>query len=398
MTRVRILEPLYATLGTISAEDVPRGAFREVLYGGRAGGPLKTPPADLEHLRQNLARHVSLLAMHAGDLTTPPHLPLYVGAVKGEPRGYAGICTHFGGRLRWDPGLHAFACMLHGSRFGCDGSPECGPAEADLLPFRLVPAGPEGARLHVQIRLPSRIVAEHVVLATDVAGMRRIIQSSPTLHDASVAVGLLRMRSTSVTVARFPIARRVEDTLAIFDGFDALDALFNVTKLQGLTLDQYRDREHEVIELQIYSDATFGQLSRDAIVSAIRKDLAEAYGWTELPEILEPIHVAVHRDVYTSYDPESERFRPGTTADGLPGLVFAGDWVQPDEGAWYMERAVRTGRLAARAVLRRSGGDPERVRLIPPVREPWNVRMLVREGERGIDKALEILHRLVFKI
>ena len=61
--------------------------------------------------------------------------------------------------------------------------------------------------------------------------------------------------------------------------------------------------------------------------------------------------------------------------------MFAGDWVQPDDGAWYMERAVRTGRLAAREVAREAGADPERVPLVAPVREAWNVRSILGEAE-----------------
>jgi len=156
-----------------------------------------------------------------------------------------------------------------------------------------------------------------------------------------------------------------------------------VTKLQGVQLDRYRDRVHEVIELQIYRDRTIGDLTRDALMALIRADLREAFAWDEEPEILEPVHVAVHRNVYSAYDPESEDARPQTEA-GIAGLAFAGDWVQPDEAAWYMERAVRTGRLAARAVVRSDGGDVERVPLAAPVRAAWNLRTLARAGARGM--------------
>src|SRR3712207_8219918 len=57
------------------------------------------------------------------------HLPLYVGRIDGELRGYVGICTHFGGRLRFDRGTRSFACPLHGSRFDASGRRSCGPAE-----------------------------------------------------------------------------------------------------------------------------------------------------------------------------------------------------------------------------------------------------------------------------
>ncbi len=395
-TIARVFENRYETLGTIAAADVPTGTFREMLWTGRVGGEMHTPRENLEHLRRNLARHAYLFAMHVGDLATPPHLPLYVGALEDGKRrlAVAGICTHFGGRLRWDASLHAFACLLHGSRFACDGQRTCGPAESDLFTFRLTPSASDAAMLDVQVRLPPRIHADEIVLSTDVSGLRRILQASPSLHDSPVVTGMLRMRTTSVTVIRFPIARRIDDTLAIFSGFEMLDALFNVTKLQGVQLDRYKDRTHEIIELQIYRERTSGQIAREPLIAEIKRELKEAYGWDEEPEILEPVHIAVHRDVYTSYDPESESVRPKTTALGLEGLVFAGDWVQPDDGAWYMERAVRTGRLAARAVARARGEDPERVPLVPPVREPWNIRTMLASGEGGGDRVLDWLHRL----
>ncbi len=378
-TSVRILEEEYETLGTVDARDVPKNEFRELLWENNARFTTKEALASLQ---RNLARVAHRMAMHVTDLASPSHLPLYVGDVDGVPRGFAGICTHMGGRVRYDAGLHAFACQLHGSRFSCDGQRICGPAEADLMAFRLVPSASREGFIDVQIGCPPAIYADHVICATDVAGAQSLLQASPSLHGDKPIVDMMLMRTTSVTVVRFVIARRIDDVLGVFAGFSALDALFNVTKLQGVQLDRYRDCVHEVIEIQLYRDRTVGQLSRDPLIAMIKHDLKEAYGWDEEPEILEPIHVAVHRNVYSAYDPESERVRPGTDPK-IPGLFFAGDWVQPEEGAWYMERAVRTGRLAARAVLHADGLDQNLVRLVPPVRTPWNLRNLARQGEQG---------------
>ncbi|MBX3217236.1 MAG: FAD-dependent oxidoreductase [Labilithrix sp.] len=387
--RVRVLENRFVTLGTLDARDVPEGTFREVLW---ERSPNHTPPAEIERLKTNLARAAHLLAMHAANITTPSHLPLYVGRVDGELRAYAGICTHFGGRLRYDRGLRSFACSLHGSRFDARGTRSCGPAEASLLAFRLVDRG--DGRIDVRVRRPPKIRADYVVLATDVRPMQHILQASPALQKFPVVRDLFRMRTTSVTVVRFVLGRRIDDVLAIFSGFRTLDALFNVTKLQGVQLDVYRDRVHEVIELQILRDRTAGSLSREELVRTIRAELTEAYGWSEEPEILEPVHVALHRDVYSGFDPESEAVRP-TTEAGPEGLVFAADWVQSDEGAWYMERAVRAGRLAARAVARRTGKDPERVPLVPPLRTPWNLRDVARVGRRGVDFVTRVIEDLL---
>jgi isorenieratene synthase len=220
--------------------------------------------------------------------------------------------------------------------------------------------------------------------ATDVDALRNLLHASPALHPAEDVAGLMRMRTSSVTVLRCVIGRTVDDHLALFQGFELLDALFNVTKLQGTQLARYKGRTHEVIELQLFRDQTVGMLSRDEILRRVRAELKAAYQWTEEPELLEPIHLAFNRNVYSGFDVESESVRVGTTCS-VPGLYFAGDWVQPDEGAWYMERAVRSGRLAARAILKAEGERADKVPLLPPVRAPWQLRTLARRGgERGI--------------
>lgn len=386
--RVRLLENRYVTVGILDARDVPTNDFREVIWSSSS----HTPVEEIDKLRANLARATPMLAMHAANITTPSHLPLYVGRCDGALRAFAGICTHFGGRLRYDRGLRSFACPLHGSRFDVQGVRRCGPAEASLLAFRLIDR--DDGRVEVQIRRPPKIVADQVVLATDVRPMQHILQASPALQKHEVIRDLFRMRTTSLTVVRFVLGRRLDDALAMFMGFRTLDALFNVTKLQGVQLDAYRDRVHEVVEVQILRDRMAGILSREELVRTLRAELKEAYGWDEEPEILEPVHVALHRDVYSGFDVESESVRP-TTEAGPPGLVFAADWVQSDEGAWYMERAVRAGRLAARAVAKRTGRDPERVPLIAPVRTSWNLRDLARLGQRGVDLLTRTIDELL---
>jgi uncharacterized protein with NAD-binding domain and iron-sulfur cluster len=52
---------------------------------------------------------------------------------------------------------------------------------------------------------------------------------------------------------------------------------------------------------------------------------------------------------YSRYAVGSAALRPGIFSPWL-NLFFAGDWVHEPGGAWFMERAVRTGRSAAHAV------------------------------------------------
>src|SRR5262249_39535364 len=113
-TRVRVLEDEFITLGSIDRRDVPTNGFREILWEAK---PNLTPVADMDILRAALTNNVPALHRHVHGLAPPPHLPLYVGEVDGHPRGFAGICTHLGARIRYDAGLHCFSCPLHGSRF-----------------------------------------------------------------------------------------------------------------------------------------------------------------------------------------------------------------------------------------------------------------------------------------
>jgi isorenieratene synthase len=262
------------------------------------------------------------------------------------------------------------------------------------LSLRLVPSA-DGSAYEVQAPAFPRVPADHVVVATDVDALRNLLHASPALHDADDVAGLMRMRTSSVTVLRFVLGRTIDDHLAIFQGFELLDALFNVTKLQGVKLSRYAGKTHEVIELQLYRNQAIGLLSRDEIVRRVRRELTAAYRWSEEPEVLEPVHLAFNRNVYSGFDVESEAVRIGTVPS-VPGLYFAGDWVQPDEGAWYMERAVRTGRLAARAILKAEGDRVEKVPLEPPVRTAWQLRTLARRGgERGLSAVSRALMALL---
>jgi nitrite reductase/ring-hydroxylating ferredoxin subunit len=377
-TRVRLLAREFETIGTIDERDVPNGSFRELF----AERDLHTEGSDLARLRASLHRESWRVAARVQDLTQPASVLLFVGRIDGKPRAFSGICTHLGGRLRYDSGLQAFGCDIHGSRFSCDGQLQCGPAEAGLLAYRLVPSS-RPAMLDIQLPCFGRITANHVVMATDVTSLRQIIQASPSLHHEPTITRLLQLRTTSVTVVRFVINRHVDDRLALFCGFPTLDSLFNVSKLQSLELPQYSDREHEVIELQLYRDGLAGQLSREELIRRIRVELKQAYGWQDEPEILEPVHVATFRGAYSSFDPESESARPEVVSS-IPGLYFAGDWVRSDEAAWYMERAARTGRLAARAIVAADGGPSASVPVVEPVRTPWKLRSLAMAGRQGV--------------
>jgi Rieske Fe-S protein len=58
--------------------------------------------------------------------------PVAVSRVDGEVHTVSAVCTHLGGRLRWNDAECSWDCPLHGSRFAADGTRLEGPATRDL--------------------------------------------------------------------------------------------------------------------------------------------------------------------------------------------------------------------------------------------------------------------------
>jgi glycine/D-amino acid oxidase-like deaminating enzyme/nitrite reductase/ring-hydroxylating ferredoxin subunit len=58
--------------------------------------------------------------------------PVAVSRVVGRLHRVSAVCTHLGGRLRWNDAECSWDCPLHGSRFAADGTRLEGPATRDL--------------------------------------------------------------------------------------------------------------------------------------------------------------------------------------------------------------------------------------------------------------------------
>ena len=89
------------------------------------------------------------------------------------------------------------------------------------------------------------------------------------------------------------------------------------------------------------------------IIEATLRELAE---FCPAARAVQPRHARVHRIPLTVPCPEPgfEALRPMANVDALPGLFLAGDWTRTDVPV-SMESAVRSGRLAAEALLWRIG-------------------------------------------
>jgi squalene-associated FAD-dependent desaturase len=110
---------------------------------------------------------------------------------------------------------------------------------------------------------------------------------------------------------------------------------------------------------------------RESIVAALKEELAEIWPAAREARLLHSRVVTEHSSVFSTR-PGLERLRPGTITD-VPGLFLAGDWTATGWPA-TMEGAVRSGYLAADAVLQATG-RPERF-LVPDLRRGVLARLL----------------------
>lgn len=93
-------------------------------------------------------------------------------------------------------------------------------------------------------------------------------------------------------------------------------------------------------------------LSRDEVIARVRRDLQEITG-EELSQVVTRAKMITERKAVFSPTVESDERRP-SQATPIPNLVLAGDWTATGWPA-TMEGAVRSGNLAAEAILSHLG-------------------------------------------
>jgi squalene-associated FAD-dependent desaturase len=132
-----------------------------------------------------------------------------------------------------------------------------------------------------------------------------------------------------------------------------------------------KPQEGYYYQVVISASRDLPMLGREDLVSRIVDELRAIWPEATQASMLRS-QVVTQRDAVFSYTPGLDRRRPaqGTT---VPGLILAGDWTRT---AWpaTMEGAVRSGYLAAEAVLRRTG-RPRRL-LVADLPPSWLARLL----------------------
>jgi isorenieratene synthase len=234
------------------------------------------------------------------------------------------------------------------------------------------------------------IAADHVVLATDIAGLRRLVDASPTLASESprLAEQVASLRAAApYVVSRMWLDRDVDPSRPAFAsvaGERTLDAVALIHRLQSSSR-QWARRQARAGQPGV-GDGT--PAHRVGSVPPPTGAVIECHGYTvggdveaptlgrrmvaELTELWPELRAARILDSETvvradapAYPRGGGHLRPGVVTD-VPGLLLAGDGIATPHPCALMERAASTGMLAANAILTSVGASPEPVWSVPP--------------------------------
>jgi len=210
--------------------------------------------------------------------------------------------------------------------------------------------GGDAHRFRMHTDSHDHLDADAVVLATDVAGLQRIVAASPDLGNKMWRDRIRWLRTAPpFVVHRLWLNRPVAGDRPAFLGTAGHEPLDNIS-----VLDRYERqaaewaRQHcgSVVELHSYAVE-----SPHAEDTAVRR-LHELYPETARAQVLYE-RMLHHRDC-PLFAPGTHARRPGVTTP-LPGLLLAGDGIRIDLPVALMERAATTGWSAANRILAQWG-------------------------------------------
>jgi isorenieratene synthase len=210
--------------------------------------------------------------------------------------------------------------------------------------------GGEAHRFRVHTDTSDNLDADAIVLATDVAGLQRIIAASPDLGDDLWRARVARMRTAPpFVVHRLWLDHRVAADRPAFLGTAGHEPLDNIS-----VLDRY-EREaadwasrHGGSVVELHSYAVESGHPEDAVVRRLHEIYPETTGAQVVYERM------LQRRDCPLFAPGTHAHRPGVTTP-LPGLLLAGDGIRIDLPVALMERAATTGWSAANQILAQWG-------------------------------------------
>jgi carotenoid phi-ring synthase / carotenoid chi-ring synthase len=195
-----------------------------------------------------------------------------------------------------------------------------------------------------------QVDADAVVLATDVAGLQRIVAASPGLGDDMWRARVRRLRTAPpFVVQRLWLDRPVAGRRPAFLGTAGHEPLDNISVLdhyERQAADWAQSHGGSVVELHSYALQST-QPEHDMLGR-----LHELYPETVGARIR--YQRVLHRSDCPLFAPGTHAHRPGVTTP-LPGLLLAGDGIRVDLPVALMERAATTGFSAANHLLAQWG-------------------------------------------
>ncbi|ORA09560.1 hydroxysqualene dehydroxylase [Mycobacterium arosiense] len=189
-----------------------------------------------------------------------------------------------------------------------------------------------------------------VVLATDIAGLQRIVAASPDLGTEAWRTQISRLRTAPpFVVHRLWLDRPVAPHRPAFLGTAGHEPLDNISVLERYE-SQARDWAgmHHGSVVELHSYALDSALNRDAAL----RQLHRVYPETAAAQIVH--EKLLHRNDCPLFAPGSYCSRPPVRTP-TPGLLLAGDAIRIDLPVALMERAATTGWCAANQLLQRWG-------------------------------------------
>jgi carotenoid phi-ring synthase / carotenoid chi-ring synthase len=224
--------------------------------------------------------------------------------------------------------------------------------------------------------------ADGVVLATDVSGLQRIVESSPGLGDDDWRYRVAALGSAPpFVVQRLWLDRQVNPDRAAFLGTGGRPPLDNVTVLDRYereASDWSRRTGGSVVELHSYAVTGPFEGLRERLLARLHELYPETAGATIVGEKV------LCRSDCPRFGPGDFANRPGV-ATPHDGLVLAGDGIRIDLPVALMERAATTGWSAANQLLTRFGLMGHSLQTVPTKGRSATLRRLANR-ERQLQR------------
>ena len=238
------------------------------------------------------------------------------------------------------------------------------------------PGGPRRFRVHDSAG--GRLHADAVVLATDIAGLRRIVEDSAGLAQPEWRAQVAGLRTAPpFLVHRLWLDRPVDACRPAFLAVGGLPPLDNISVLDRFDAQARAwaaQSGGSVVEIHAYA-ASPGPALRDRAMARLR----EVYPETRAAHIVaESAHV---RQDCPLPGPGTFARRP-PVATPFGGLVLAGDGIRVDLPVALMERAATTGWHAANCLLARWGLAGHELYTVPTRGRFAPLRWLARRERR----------------